>query len=274
MGVDAASIGRAALFLGVPFVLLVFFLQYKWAKVCDTKIQVLVAQKAGSGRFFLASKDGGQVTITNPETQNTQTWPINELATIEVPYPGVGFVPRFMQKSIRMAVVNEGDWEPILNRSPHRTMVASPDVVAFVRELGTAFERDIARLAGEDNPKSVGKLNAKIEAFLSKVSTGSTREIVADPAALGNLRRSDVLRTLATVSTDLMDKLNDILRRLSGTTRMSPAIVYIGLGLVVILSIFAVYQVSKTSSSVSDLKDRVGTIQSAMGIAVPTPSPK
>ncbi len=111
MEIDIASFGRAALFLGIPFVLLVFFMQWRWAQDCDRNIRVLVAQKGGGGSWELAPKEGGQISIRNPVTNEVRTWPVNELATIDVLYPGVGFVPSWMQKTIRMAIVNEGDWD-------------------------------------------------------------------------------------------------------------------------------------------------------------------
>ena len=94
--IDSASVLRVILFLGVPFVLLVFFLQWRSARTCNRNIQVLIALKGGGGRFMLARKEGGEVTISNPELGVGRTWAVNELATIDVTYPGVGFVPKFL----------------------------------------------------------------------------------------------------------------------------------------------------------------------------------
>ena len=107
-------------YLGVLVIGMVVYYQWKWSKVCKENIQLLVARTGGGGDFMLAKKDGGQVTLENKESGVTRTWMINELATIDVLYPGVGFIPAFLQKTIRMAILNEGDWEPMLNRSPHR----------------------------------------------------------------------------------------------------------------------------------------------------------
>ena len=124
------SLGRAGLYMGIPFVLMIFWFQWKWAKDCNKYIRVLVAQKSGGGAYKLAPKEGGEISITNPADGSTRTWPVNELATIEVPYPGVGFVPAFMQKTIRMAIVSEGDWEPMLNpvSYTHLTLPTTPYV--------------------------------------------------------------------------------------------------------------------------------------------------
>lgn len=230
--IDVASIGRALLFLGIPFILMVFFLQWKWAKTCDKYMEVLVAQMGGGGKFMLAPKEGGQVTIINPITGEGRTWPVNELATIDVTYPGVGFVPKFLQKKIRLAILNEGDWEPMLNRSPHRRKVASPDVMEFIRNM-----------VGDNS-----ELKAKVEEFLNGVSTGSTREMIADPATLYNLQRSSVMQALATVSNDLIDTLKDVNTKLARFTGMRGVYIYIGLGVLAIMLGFAIFLITEIAN--------------------------
>lgn len=242
MEIELASLGRAALFLGAPFVLMVFYFQWRWARVCDRNIQVLVAQQGGGGRYELAPREGGQVTIHNPSTNETRTWPVNELATIDITYPGVGFIPKFLQKSIRLAIVNEGDWEPMLNRSPHRRKIASPDVVEFMQKIAV----------------KIPKLKEDVDEFLSGVSTGPTREMVADPAMLGNLMRSGVLKALATVSNDLMDILKGINLKLARFAMLNGTVIYIGLGLIVILVAFLTYQVMQVAPAVDEIHKALG----------------
>lgn len=244
------SIGRALLYLGIPFVLGVFVMQWKWARTCERYIRVLVAQKGGGGEFRLAPKEGGEVTITDDNTGSVRTWPVNELATIDVLYPGVGFVPSFMQKTIRLAIVNEGDWEPMLNRSPHRKKVASPDVVEFLKHIAE----------GEDeNFKVSTKGSEEITKFLTDISTGPTREMIADPSVLGNLMKTSVLRALATVSNDLTDAMKSLNNRLSKVASANPMVVYIGLGLSLILLGVVVYLVLP-------LVDAIETINQSLGI--------
>jgi len=264
MEVELASFGRAALYMGIPFVLMIFYFQYKWAKTCDKNIQVLVAQQGGGGDFQLAPKVGGEITLYNPDTDETRTWPVNELATIDVTYPGVGFVPRWMQKTIRMAIVNEGDWEPMLNRSPHREKIASPDVLKFLKEIA-------------ENSGST-KIKDKIEVFVKDISTGPTREMIADPAVLGNLMRSSVMKALATVSTELTDALKGITTQLSRFKNMNPAFIYIGLALAVILTTITIYKVLPMAEQIDtaskqmetihqtqvDLRNKVTVLQSAI----------
>ncbi len=246
MEIEIASLGRAFLFLGIPGILGVFFLQWKWANTCEKNIRVLVAEKGGGGSWKLAPKRGGQISIHNPDTDEDRTWAVNELATIDVLYPGVGFVPDFMQKTIRLAIVNEGDWEPMLNRSPHREKVASPDVIVFMQGIAK---------------QSSSKAKALIDEFLDGVSTGPTREMIADPATLGSLMRSEVLRALAVVSNDLVDTLKTINTRLTRFAGLNGPVVYIGLGILAALVIYVVFQITEiTTAQIA--------IQNALGITV------
>ena len=243
------------LYLFVVFVVMVVYYEWKWAKTCKNNIQVLVAQQGGGGDFFLAPKAGGQVTIKNSQTNEERTWPLNELATIEVPYPGVGFIPAFLQKTIRLAIVNEGDWEPMLNRSPHREKIASPDVIVFLQTL--ADDTDDA------------KKKAVILKMVKGLATGPTREMIANPATLGDLMRSSVMKALATVSTDLVDLLKSVNVKLGKVVGPNPLIVYIGLGLTIILLAFTLYQVMPIASSIGDLgelSDKLDAIMKALGV--------
>ncbi len=255
MQIDIASFGRAALFLGVPFVLLVFWAQWHWAKVCEKNIQLLIALRGGGGNYKLASKAGGVVTIENPETKEVRSWPINELSTIDVTYPGLGFLPKWMQKTIRLAILNEGDMEPLLNRSPHRKKVASPDVIAILKELNE-------KLPEGDASKT------KLVELLSGVSSGPTREIVGDPLTLGTLRKNAVLQALATVSNDLVEALKDINKRLANFVTINPTVIYIGIGLVIILGAFTIFKVVQMDPS-----NDIDSIKQALGITTTTIPP-
>ncbi len=243
------------LYLFVVFVFMVVYYEWKWAKTCKNNIQVLVAQRGGGGDFFLAPKMGGEITIKNPNTDEVRTWPVNELATIEVPYPGVGFVPAFLQKTIRLAIVNEGDWEPMLNRSPHRDNIASPNVVDFLQSLADETE----------DPKK----KTAITKMVKVLATGPTREMIANPATLGDLMRSSVMKALATVSTDLVDLLKSVNAKLGKVVGPNPMIVYIGLGLVIILLAVTLYMIMPIVSSIGDLgdlSDKLDAIMKALGV--------
>ena len=249
MEFEFASIWRALLYLGIPFVLMTFYLQWKWARTCDRNIQVLVAQRGGGGKYTLAPKAGGEVSIGNPSTGETRTWPINELATIDVPYPGLGFLPRFLQKSIRLAIVNEGDWEPMLNRSPHKRKIASPDVVDFL--LSIVAESD------EPTKKAVTK-------YANELSTGPTREMIADPATLGALGQSTIMKALATVSDDLVDSIKKLRSQLSRIAGINPTIIYLGLFAIGALVIFLVYNAMQMD--LGDMSSKIDAIHESLGI--------
>lgn len=242
-------------YLGTILVIMVVYYQWKWAKICKNNVQILVAQQGGGGSFELAPKEGGSVTLKQGET--TRTWMINELATIDVLYPGVGFIPSFMQKTIRMAIVNEGDWEPMLNRSPHRENIASPDVVDFLNRLANG------------NPN----LADEIRRVAGRLATGPTRELIADPASLGSLMSSSVMNALATVSSDLMDVLKSVNDKLSKKVNLNPTIVYVGLGLIIVLLAVVVY-LNYSGGPNKEILDGINAIKQSLGIPLEPVVPK
>lgn len=237
-------------YLGVPFVMMIAYLQWRWAKTCKENIQVLVAEQGGGGSFQLAPKTGGEVSLKNPNNNSIRTWPINELSSIDVLYPGVGFVPAFMQKTIRMVIVNEGDWEPMLNRSPHKKRIASPDIVDFLKSI---TESDSVPIA----------LKNKILLITGEISTGPTREMIASPAVLGNLINERITEAVMTINKEVMDSLSGVIRKMSKL--VNPTIVYIGLGLIAILLVYVVFQMTQ----IGDMIDGVERIQQALGVTTP-----
>ncbi len=236
-------------YLGTLFVLMVTFYQWKWTRTAKNSILVLVAQQGGGGSFSLAPKTGGEVSIKNPQTGFTRTWPVNELSTIDVLYPGVGFVPAFMQKTIRMAIVSEGDWEPLLNRSPHRLKVASPDMVVSLQTL--------ASVAPEEIREAIHKL-------LEGVATAPTREMIASPAVLGNLIEEKVSQLAVTVGKDIVNPLQEAIKKMG--QRVNPNIVYIGLGLILVMLGFLLIQALPVLESLTKMAADITRIQQALGI--------
>lgn len=239
-------------YLGLPFVLMIAYYEWKWAKVCKENIQVLIAQQGGGGEFRLAPKVGGEVSITNPNNNTIRTWPINELSTIDVLYPGVGFIPAFLQKTIRLAIVNEGDWEPMLNRSPHRDLIASPDIVSFLQSIA------------DNNPDT--SLATEINNKIAKIATGPTREMIASPAVLGNLLHEKITEVVMTVNKEIIDTLSGLVRKLDRI--VSPTMFYICIGIVIIGLIFNIVMTNGLKSKMEGI-DR---IQNALGITVPADS--
>ena len=236
-----------AFYLLLMLVGTVVYSQWQWARTCKNNTQVLVAQLGGGGAFFLAPKTGGEVSIKNPYTETTRTWPINELATIDVLYPGVGFIPAFLQKTIRLAIVNEGDWEPLLNRSPHMRKIASPDMVIALEDIA---EKLSASTTKEPGPKE------KILELLVGVSTSPTREMIASPAVLGNIAHEKVTELAATVAKDIMNPLTEAMRKLG--RQINPTILYIGLGLVIAISLFLAYQVLPLAEDIAVIRQALG----------------
>jgi len=241
----------------VIFVAMVVYFEWSWAKTCKNNIQILVAQTGGGGDFQLAPKSStGSVSLKNPNSDTVRMWPINELATIDIPYPGVGFIPTFLQKTIRLAIVNEGDWEPMLNRSPHMDKIASPDIVDYLVELSKQVKDE--------------SIKKSIEKVVAGISTGSTREMIASPAVLGNLIHEKVTEAVMTVNKEIFDRVEGLMRRLSNLT--NPVVVYVGLGLALV-GIIVIIVLIMNGQANQEVLDRLDTIQKALNITVPAPPP-
>lgn len=239
-----------AAYLGAILVAMIVYYQWKWSKTCQTSTLVLIRKADGHADYELAPQEGGSVSLKNPHSGTTKMWPINELATLDVPYPGVGFIPRFMQKTIRMVLVDEADWEPLLNRSPHRTRVASPDVVEFLEGLATDLQ------ATPENADSV----QRILDLIDTLATIPTREMIASPAVLGNLMHEKITEAVITVNKEMLDSVTNLVRRLGRI--LSSTHFWIGIGA---LAIGIVVVIVFTSGVRSDL----GKIKQYMGIDVP-----
>ncbi len=240
----------------VTFSVMFIVLSWRWNRTTQEKTLVLVAGMTGGGRFMLADKNGGEVSVPDPRSATIRTWPVNELATIDVPYPGVAFVPEFLQKKIRMAIVNEGDWEPMLNRSPHRENIASPDVVSLLESI-----RD-----NENTPEDVrGVLAARI----AKLATGPTREMIASPAVIGNLLHEKITEAVLAVNKEIIDTLSGLVQRLSEAT-VRPIVFYICIGIVIIVGLVNTVVGFQTLG----IKDEIMRIENALGIQQPVAPPQ
>src|SRR3989304_7908575 len=125
---------NALIFMGPLAIVSGLIAMFFWDRTCRRKIKVLLVKTAGGTATYYVDKEGDTITLENPSTKWTGTWPISSLATIPQPYPDLaGLLPRFLQKEIQLAIVIEGDWEPVLNRNPHRDNVASPNVAEALR---------------------------------------------------------------------------------------------------------------------------------------------
>ena len=238
--------------MGVGSLVFTVYFLLKFGKDSDLYVRVLVAKTSGGGEWKMAARDGGSVTFYDPHSDTTRTWPINELSTIDIDYPGAGW-PRFMQKKIRLAVLNEGDIEPLLNRSPHNTKVASPDIVAM-----------LTKLAAESQA-----LKDTIAPYLDGIKTGPTRAMISNPANLGNLMQTMVLKALASVSNELMESLKMITTKLTNFAGINANYIYIGLVLILILGGYQVYQISVIAPQLeqaASVASQIEEIHKALGI--------
>jgi hypothetical protein len=250
---------NALLYMGPLAVIVALVAMYFWERTCRTKIKVLLVKTAGGTDIHYSDKEGDSVTLSNPRTGWSGVWPINDLATIPLPYPDLaGLLPRFLQREIQTAIFVEGDLEPLLNRSAHRYNVASPNVVNVLQEALVLLPKD------KDNEEGV-KLAAQIEHIIANTATGPTRELVASPDWVGSLRKSTALKALASVSDDLMEALKQIRNQLARFSGLNSTYVYIGIVLIAILlgvNLFYTIQMSNagTASIPPDVLQKIDAI--------------
>tara|TARA_Y100000310_G_C20670663_1_gene810089 strand:- start:1391 stop:2164 length:774 start_codon:yes stop_codon:yes gene_type:complete len=238
-------------YLFVVLVGLIVYYQWQWMRQCDNFVKVIEVKSDGSSVTSYAPKRGSSISITNPHTEQTKLWPITAVTTIEMLYPGDGFIPVFLQKKIRTVVVDENDWEPLLNRGSYSTMVASPDVKALI--------------AGVAETLSDGDAKTTLSYLTDNLKTAPTREMIANPAILGNIGKEKVSELAVTVAKDIMNPLQDAIKKLQ--KQLNPTIVYIGLGLAVILLGYTIYLLEQVGSSgVGNMANDIGLIKQALGV--------
>lgn len=227
MTIDVGSgLLNALLYMGPIAVIGGLVAMFFWERTCRLKVKVILVKAAGGTDVHYADKEGNSVTLANPKTGWSGTWPISDLATIPLPYPDLaGLLPRFLQREIQTAIFVEGDLEPLLNRSAHRPHVASPDVVNALHDT----------LELLPNNAEGSKLAAQINDIIQHTATSPTRELVASPDWVGSLRKSTALKALASVSDDLMEALKQIRNQLARFSGLNSTYVYIGLVLIIIL---------------------------------------
>jgi len=227
MTIDVGSgLLNALLFMGPMAVVGGLVAMYFWWRTCQRKVKVILVKTAGGTDVRYADKEGNSVTLSNPKTGWSGTWPVSDLATIPLPYPDLaGLLPQFLQREIQTAIFIEGDLEPLLNRSAHRYNIASPNVANALKEA-----LDMMPDTAEGS-----ELATQIESILANTATGPTRELVASPDWVGSLRKSTALKALASVSDDLMEALKQIRNQLARFSGLNSTYVYIGLVLIIIL---------------------------------------
>jgi len=248
------------LYLSLIFALMVAYYQWTWTKKCRNFVKVLVVKHDGGTTTEYAPKTGGSVALKSPDSNTTRMWPINKLSAIEMDYPGDGFIPMFLQKKIKTVVVDEEDWEPLLNRGSYTERVASPDVVMLLREISEHSDEQTA---------------AELTELADSLSTAPTRDMVASPAVLGNVMKEKVSEMAVTISKDTFDKLQGILNRLDKLP--NALIIYAGLGINIILMGVLLFRflpvlsglgaVADLSTTLTDLTTKVGAIMKSLGVS-------
>lgn len=238
-------------YLTAIFILMVVYYEWQWANKVRDYVKVIVVKSDGGTDTHYAPKDGNTVSITNPKTGTTKLWPITKLSTIDTLYPGDGFVPVFLQKQIRTTIVDEVDWEPLLNRGAYSEGVASPDVKRALQIIANSIADE--------------KLKSTLLQLADGLKTAPTREMIASPAVLGNIAKEKISELAVTVAKDIMHPLEEAIKKLG--RQVNPTVVYIGLGLVVILGVYTVYQLNQMANAdVSSLANDIAVIKKALGI--------
>ncbi len=263
-------------YLFVLFVGMIIYYEWKWSKEALNNVLLEVVKGDGHASYELVPIEGSAVTLTNPKTGKVKVWPMNELSTITVPYPGVAFIPEFLQKEIRKVGVTEEDWEPYTNRSPHRKNVVSPDVLERLQAIASKIDLDNPDLTEEERSKLTAKLD-EIDLVIADIqenaSTYPTRELVGSPAVLGNLMHERLTEIIAALGAGLMSKLDDVLKQLTRLGKPINAMaVYIMLGVCVIAGIAGIWLSVSGSGSGDDIR-RLKLIEQSLGIMDPVDNP-
>jgi len=236
------------LYLVIILVAMIIYYQWQWSKRCATSVRVLVVQPDGDTKTEYAPKSGNYVALRVPESNTVRLWPINKLSSVEMLYPGDGFIPTFLQKKIKTVIVDSEDWEPMLNRGSYSRNVASPDVVAAIRDLADDYsdaKSDLIELA-------------------DSLSTAPTRDMVASPAVLGNIMKEKVSELAVTISRETFDKMEGFTRKLDRLP--NPLIIYVGLGAIAIMLAIVLVNLMPAMSAVSELQAALTAIKVALGI--------
>ena len=243
---------NALIYMGPMAVIAGLVCMFLWERTCRKKLKVVLVKTAGGTVTYFVDKEGDSVTLSNKATGWSGTWPVSSLCTIPQAYPDLsGLLPKFLQREIQLSIVIEGDVEPILNRSAHRSKVMSPDVYDFLVE----FKNSHPEIAEE------------IASLLKGVSTGLSRELICSPDWVSALRKSTALKALASVSDDLMDALKQIQKQLARFSGLNSTYVYIGLALIIILlGVNLYYTVEGGQADLGDMKVKVDAIHKALGI--------
>ncbi len=236
------------MYLAIILALMIAYYQWKWSRHCATKVRVLVVQPDGSTETEYAPKTGNYVALKIPESDTVRLWPISKLASVDMMYPGDGFIPEFLQKKIKMVIVDSEDWEPMLNRGSYSRGVASPDVIQAIRDLA------------DDYSDAKDDLNE----LADSVSSAPTRDMIASPAVLGNIMKEKVSELAVSISRETFDRLDNVTRKLDKLS--NPVVLYAGLGVIIIALVIIGFTVIPSLSTLSQQAADLAAIKQVLGI--------
>jgi len=240
------------LYLLIIVAVMIVYYQYVWSKRCNNSVKVLVVMPDGSTDTAYAPKQGNYVALPVPGSNTVRLWPINKLSSVEVLYPGDGFIPKLFQKKIKMVVVDAEDWEPMLNRGSYSHHVASPDVRDSIRDLADDYAKDYPEVSSE------------LSELANGLSTAATRDMVASPAVLGNIMKEKVSELAVTISRETFDKLEGVTRKLDKMA--NPLVLYIGLAAIAIVMVVFLVNMQSALSEVTSMQADLDAIKQVLGV--------
>jgi|TARA_Y100000310_G_scaffold76443_1_gene72922 hypothetical protein len=137
------SVPAQLFYLLTMIVGVIVFWQWKWTRFCENNTLVWMRSAQGGIRRFAIPKIGNSIDIKTTDKDGNvigKVFPITEINTILVPYPGIGLVPTFLQKQIQLTILDEENWEPALNFNKNHKAIASPTFLHnLINEKITGF---------------------------------------------------------------------------------------------------------------------------------------
>ena len=248
-------------YLSTILVIMGLIYQIAWDKKCNNEIKLIIAKVDGDTDTKYVKKEGNVISLTNPQTGVTKTWAISKYCALTTYYPGDGFIPKWLQKKIKTAILSEYDMEPLLNIGPYIDNVASPDVIAKLEQIIESLKKIDA--------EGTEELSKELDLYTGGLSTAPTREPAINPDYIGALIQNTAMKAVTNISDTLTDAINNVTRQLSRLKGLNPNYVYIGLGISIILIAFMLIKVVPAMESMVSMAAKLDAISKAMGVTVP-----
>lgn len=251
------------------FITMVVYYKIKWKRLCENNVKVLVKRGDGGTDKFFAPTQGNFVSITQKSTGITRLWPINQLCFVRIEYPDGGMVPWFMRESINLAILNEEDYEPVLNNSAYTQGVISPDSRERYRELC-----ELLRSITEDGgcpPEIAEKIHEYatiMDDYTSSLATAPTRKLIGSPALLGLIFVQKFTQMAAQISSDMYDRFSAVTKHLGSLP--NSRIVYAGLAVIILLCVVSLFWAGTGGDAEfqQGVMDKLQKIETHLGVPV------